>query len=203
MDDIRRSFRAFCLGLFLVAALCLGRPAAAHPMGNFSISHYTRLTAQPGRIALRYVLDFAEIPTVSERDEMGAQGDAAVSDEARRAYLVKKAASLRGGLALTIDGKPAPLTETPVALQFRPGAGGLDTMRVSLDLTAPLPVNGGSHQIAYQDGNYAERTGWKEIVATGSAGMALSGSSVPAVDVSRELTVYPANPTLAPASKDP
>ena len=198
MDDIRRSFRAFCLGLFLVAALCLGRPAAAHPMGNFSISHYTRLTAQPGRIALRYVLDFAEIPTVSERDEMGAQGNAAVSDEARRAYLVKKAASLRGGLALTIDGKPAPLTETPVALQFRPGAGGLDTMRVSLDLTAPLPVNGGSHQIAYQDGNYAERTGWKEIVATGSAGMALSGSSVPAVDVSRELTVYPANPTLAP-----
>ena len=197
MDVFRRSNGAFSSALVLAILFCLGGSAAAHPMGNFSISHYTRLTAQPKQILLRYVLDFAEIPTVSERETMGVQGNAPVSIQASQAYLRAKAASLRDGLTLTVDGKPAVLTETPVALQFRPGAGGLDTMRVSLDLTAPLP-SGSAHQITYQDGNYAERTGWKEIVATGSAGMALSGSSVSAADVSKELTVYPANPTLAP-----
>ena len=194
MVVFRRSCPLFCLAF---TVLCLGRPAAAHPMGNFSISHYTRLTAQPEQILLRYVLDFAEIPTVSEREAMGVQGNAPVSEPASLSYLRDKAATLRDGLTLTVDGKPVPLTETPVALQFRPGAGGLDTMRVSLDLTAPLP-GGTVHRITYQDGNYAERTGWKEIVATGSGGVALSGSSVPVADVSKELTVYPANPTLAP-----
>ncbi len=198
MVAIHRSDRALSLAFLVAAALCLVRPAAAHPMGNFSISHYSRLAAQPKQITLRYVLDFAEIPTVSERDDMGVQGNAPVSEQASQAYLRGKAAVLRDGLTLTVDGKPATLTESPVALQFRPGAGGLDTMRVSLYLTATLPADGKAHQIAYQDGNYAERTGWKEIVATGSTGMALSNSSVPTNDVSKELTVYPANPTLAP-----
>ena len=60
-------------------------------MGNFSISHYTRFEAQPNAITLRYVLDFAEIPTVSEREAMGAQGNAPVSEQASQAYLRAKA----------------------------------------------------------------------------------------------------------------
>ena len=188
-------FSGLCI---LLALLWVGQPVAAHPMGNFSISHYTRLTAQRGWITLRYVLDFAEIPTVTEREAMGAQGNTPVSEQKIQAYLRSKAAALRDGLTMTVDGRTVPLVGTPAALQFRPGAGGLDTMRVSLDLTAPMPADGAAHQITYQDGNYAERTGWKEIVAIGSAGMRLTGSSAPDTDVSKELTVYPANPTLAP-----
>lgn len=197
MDRLPRLPRFFRLSALLMLTACAGHPAAAHPMGNFSISHYTRLEAQPRRIALRYVLDFAEIPTVSERESMGVQGNAPVSGEASQAYLRAKADSLRDGLTLTVDGRPAPLSVTPLTLQFRPGAGGLPTMRLALDLAAPLPP-GTTHRIAYGDGNYAERTGWKEIVAVAGPGVALQGSSVPTVDVSRELTVYPANPTLAP-----
>ena len=197
MVVFHRSCRFFGLCI-LLALLWVGQPVAAHPMGNFSISHYTRLTAQRGWITLRYVLDFAEIPTVTEREAMGAPGNTPVSEQKIQAYLRSKAAALRDGLTMTVDGRTVPLADTPTALQFRPGAGGLDTMRVSLDLTAPMPADGAAHQITYQDGNYAERTGWKEIVATGSAGMRLTGSSAPATDVSRELTVYPANPTLAP-----
>ncbi len=41
------------------------------------------------------------------------------------------------------------------------------------------------------------RTGWKEIVVVGDAAV-LRNSSVPATDLSKELTVYPADPTIAP-----
>ncbi len=197
MDRLRRLPRFFRLSALLMLTACAGHPAAAHPMGNFSISHYTRLEALPRQIALRYVLDFAEIPTVSERESMGVQGNAPVSGEAGQAYLRAKAASLRDGLTLTVDGRPAPLSVTPLTLQFRPGAGGLPTMRLALDLAAPLPL-GTTHRIAYGDNNYAERTGWKEIIAVAGPGAALQSSSVSTLDVSRELTVYPANPTLAP-----
>jgi len=201
MNTSRRSHRFLYCIAFLALASCLGptRPAAAHPMGNFSINHYARFEARPDRIALRYVLDFAEIPTVTERDAMGVSGNAPVPEAASRAYLNAKALTLRDGLMLTIDGQPAPLSVVPVALQFRPGAGGLNTLRVALDLSAPLPARtGAAYTVAYRDNNYGERTGWKEIVAVAGKGMGLQNSSAPSSDVSHELTVYPANPTLAP-----
>ena len=147
-------------------------------MGNFSINHYARLEAQAKQITLRYVLDFAEIPTVTERDAMGVQGNAPVPEAARQAYLRAKALSLRDGLTMTIDGRPVPLDVKPVFLEFRPGAGGLDTMLLVLALTAPLPPAnpGATFQVAYRDNNYAERTGWKEIVATGGDGAAIQNS---------------------------
>ena len=37
--------------------------AAAHPMGNFSVNHFTRLDVSPKGVDVTYVLDLAEIPT--------------------------------------------------------------------------------------------------------------------------------------------
>jgi len=196
-----RSHHFLCYIAFLALALCFcpTRPAAAHPMGNFSINHYAHFEAQTGRITLRYVLDYAEIPTVTERDTMGVSGNAPVPEPASRAYLRAKALSLRDGLALSVDGCPVPLSVTPVALQFRPGAGGLNTMRVVLDLSAQTPARAGAdYAVSYRDTNYAERTGWKEIVAVAGKGVGVQNSSVPSSDQSHELTVYPSNPTLAP-----
>src|SRR5437879_12256014 len=38
-------------------------PLMAHPMGNFSVSHYTRIAVGPRGADVLYVLDLAEIPT--------------------------------------------------------------------------------------------------------------------------------------------
>ena len=60
------------LGRVLLAATAiaaiLGAPprAFAHPMGNFAICHYARITGGPTTIQVHYLLDMAEIPTVSE-----------------------------------------------------------------------------------------------------------------------------------------
>src|SRR5580692_3588507 len=44
--------------LFLAAVIL-----TAHPMGNFSVSHFTRFDVEKKVVKITYVLDLAEIPT--------------------------------------------------------------------------------------------------------------------------------------------
>ena len=46
-----------------LAFTALSLAAMAHPMGNFSINHYSRLHFRQSGVELTYVLDLAEIPT--------------------------------------------------------------------------------------------------------------------------------------------
>ena len=106
MKSVKRAWRielmaAILLFVFLVAP----KPLFAHPMGNFSINHYTRLEVNGDHIAGRYVLDIAEIPTVSEMDRLDANHDGKVSDEERAAYLKAQAVPLGHALSLTVNGR--------------------------------------------------------------------------------------------------
>ncbi len=154
--------------------------AQAHPMGNFAICHYARLQAEPSAVRVRYVIDMAEIPTLTEAETL-KRGQAE--------YLAARATELASGVILTVNGKPAALTLLDSHLRLSPGAGGLGTLKVTLDWLAPSPA--GTRTVTWEDNNYPSRTGWKEIVATGGAGVVLQNSSVPSVDRSRELSVYP------------
>jgi nickel/cobalt exporter len=176
----------------LVGLLAQGA-ALAHPMGNFSINHYARLEVRAERVSLRYILDMAEIPTVSERSAMDADGNGKISGKEQENYLYAKALQLRDGLTLTQNRVRLPLEIRSSALAFRPGAGGLDTLRLTFELIAARPKTSSAAacQIAYQDANFAERTGWKEIVAVAGSGLRLADSSVSAEDRSQELNVYP------------
>jgi nickel/cobalt transporter (NicO) family protein len=49
--------------------LLMPRLAFAHPMGNFSINHYTRIVPQTNSIVLEYIIDMAEIPTFQEMQQ--------------------------------------------------------------------------------------------------------------------------------------
>ncbi|HZQ09044.1 MAG TPA: sulfite exporter TauE/SafE family protein, partial [Anaerolineae bacterium] len=76
---------------------------------------------------------------------------------------------------------------------FLPGTGGLEIMHLSAWLDAPLSLASGSTNIVYQDNNYQERLGWREIIARAGNGIALQNSNVPQTDISQELTTYPAD----------
>ena len=82
--------------------LLLACTAASHPMGNFSVSHYSGVTIERRSVELRYLLDLAEIPTFQEMQQSGITGpdDAHVS-----AYLASKSTELAVGLHLTLNGK--------------------------------------------------------------------------------------------------
>ena len=48
----------------ILLSLSMGVALLAHPMGNFSVSHYTRIGVGPRGADVLYVLDLAEIPTL-------------------------------------------------------------------------------------------------------------------------------------------
>ena len=167
----------------LLTALTAG-VAMAHPMGNFSINHYARIAAYQGRMELRYVIDMAEIPTVSEKSAIAAAG----SDDK---YLSTEASTLVKGLTLSIDGRPASLVLDGSSLEFRPGAGGLQILRIDLRLHA----SGGPGVVDYRDDNFPGRTGWKEIVAPQASA---TGAGFLSTDPTDALMTYPAESLSTP-----
>jgi ABC-type nickel/cobalt efflux system permease component RcnA len=169
-----------------VALLALLAPAAAsaHPLGNFTVNHFTRIEAAGDRLYLRYVLDLAEIPTFQARDEVAAKGE--------EAYGRDLAAEIRDGLSVTIAGRPAALEELGRELTFPDGAGGLETTRLEIVLDAgELPDSQGAVELSFADSNDPDRIGWREVVVVASRGASVSSASVPAESISDELRSYP------------
>jgi ABC-type nickel/cobalt efflux system permease component RcnA len=175
---------------FSIAALALVVPAAsAHPLGNFTINHYTGLRVSPTSVIVDHVTDFAEIPTFSERRAMDTDGDGQVSDSESGAYAQTRCTSLANDLSLAVAGTPAALDLWQLGISFPMGQGS-PTMRLVCVYQAALAS--GSSSIAFADHSFAERQGWREIVVEG-AGVTVSSADVPTTSSSHRLTQYPAD----------
>jgi nickel/cobalt exporter len=176
-------------GLFVAGGLLGGLPAAsAHPLGNFTVNRYSGIVISPGRVEVRYILDMAEIPTFQERTKIDANGDGVEAGAERQEYANAEAAGLLRGLTLTADGAVIRLRVVGASLRYLPGQAGLPTLRVEADFAAELSASG---SVQYRDRNFPGRIGWKEITARSEAGVAVTGSTVPVMSVSRELLAYP------------
>ena len=171
------------------ACLALAPSASAHPMGNFAICHYARLQTDPSDLHIRYVIDMAEIPALTEKETLDSDHNGVVSAAEKANYLAARAAQLASGVTLTVNGKREALTLADSDLRLSPGAGGLETLKVTLDWLVATPS--GSRDITWEDRNYPARTGWKEIVAVSGEGVALQGASAFIFDRSRGLSIYP------------
>ncbi|MEW5986275.1 MAG: high-affinity nickel-transporter, partial [Chloroflexota bacterium] len=84
-----------------------------------------------------------------------------------------------------------PLAEQDRRMEFLPGQGGLETLRLTLQLTAALPSTATDWQADYQDANYPDRLGWSEVIVQPQSGIVLLESTAPMEDSSQELTSYP------------
>jgi ABC-type nickel/cobalt efflux system permease component RcnA len=165
----------------LAALALLPAAAQAHPLGNFTINHLSRVSVGAHRIDVSYTLDQAEIPTFQERGL------------APQAVLARKLAEVRRGLQLTVDGRGAPLTLQPGArITFPPGQGGLPTTRVEVRLSGPT-----GRSVRFSDGTFPGRVGWKEVVAAPGTGTDVR-SSVPASDPTNGLRHYPSDLLKSP-----
>jgi nickel/cobalt exporter len=192
---VRRRFLSAFAVLAILAGFALPAAAAAHPLGNFTINHYAALRVGPTSIALDIVVDFAEIPAFQERIRIDADADGSVSEAEIDAARGSECEALQPSLALTVDELPIQLTLLEAGLAFPAGAGGVPTLRVVCQLRADLA--GGLPDgavVAFADGSYPDRIGWREIVVIGD-GMTIEGvdgAAPPASsDVSARLTTYP------------
>ena len=195
--------RRLCSILSLVLLLGLCRLAAAHPMGNFSVNHYSKIALEGDRIRIRYFIDLAEIPTFQELQQANIATTAIdPHSEAVINYVAARGADLGRGLALDIDNQPVILHLVSSGVIFPPGAGGLPTMKMGFVYEAAYPpisptVDRQHATLHYADNNYPGHSGWKEIVAQTSAGSLLQ-SSVPSTDRSGELSNYPTDLLTSP-----
>jgi ABC-type nickel/cobalt efflux system permease component RcnA len=171
-----------------VMSVAVAIPALAHPLGNFTINHYSRVELVGDQARVLYVLDLAEIPTFQEKQR--------IADDST--YLGRQVEKLSQNLILTVDGKPLPLKMTDHSMQFLPGQGGLQTERLEVSLVGASALPKGQHQAVYRDNNFQGRLGWKEIVVQASAEAQLTNSSVPAASVSQELRKYPQDMLTSP-----
>jgi ABC-type nickel/cobalt efflux system permease component RcnA len=177
--------------VFALSVILSADAATAHPLGNFSISHYTAIRVGKDSVELKYIIDMAEIPTFQEIQESGIVPQA--GDASLKTYLARKAAALRNGLALEFEGKAVSLQVDSQEVIFPAGAGGLPTMKIGVVYKAGIDMNSktGEGSLNYRDGNFPGRAGWKEIVALGESGVRLLNSSVPEIDRSAQLSNYP------------
>lgn len=172
----------FCLSL-IVGIL------TAHPMGNFSISHYAKFETAARGMELTYALDLAEIPTFELLRDWKLER---TSDTAQlQGKALEQARTWAANLAITVDGKPVQGVVKSAEYVIADGAGNLPVMRI----TAKVAIDAAGGRVEYEDRNFAERAGWKEIVI---AGTAIAKASHSAKDISNGLTAYPEDPTVAP-----
>src|SRR5205809_900456 len=156
--------------LGVTAGLVVPALAAAHPLGNFTINHYTGIRVEPDRVLLDVVIDEAEIPAFQARLDFDTDGDGEVSDAETDAGRGPACQKLVPSLTLSVDGTAQALTVAEAGLAFPPGVGGLSTMRLVCEFTTSLAAPLGSNStLVYADGSFPDRLGWREIVVSGSA----------------------------------
>jgi nickel/cobalt exporter len=191
MTNKQQFIHLFLAGWLMAGWFLAPEPSLAHPLGNFSISHYTGLWLERDAVELRYVLDMAEIPTFQTIQETGIVPE--VGHSSASGYLARQAEVLQDGLRLEVNGQRLRLEGVSSAVLFPPGAGGLPTLKLGLQYRARLDTTADDtiHHLHYQDSNFPGRTGWQEIIAVAGPGITLIRSSVPDTDRSRALTDYP------------
>lgn len=184
-------------------ALWVAVITTAHPLGNFTISHYTRIETGVDRVRLRYVVDYAEIAAFQELQSADTDSDGAFSEAEKSAWLARSVQQWLNGLRLTANGQPLALRAVKQSLTLPPGAAKLPTLRIECELEAPLAaaLNTTSAKFALTDANHADRQGWHEIVVLPVAGVTVFDSTAFGNGVTDELKTYPEDRLMAPLNE--
>lgn len=183
--SVRRLARSVMLA---VAIAALPSVAAAHPLGNFSINHYARVTVAMGTIAVDLVIDLAEIPTIDALPSLDTDSDGFAEPDELVDGADPACRTRAADLRVAVDGQQVPLAVEDSTIALAPGAGGLQTMRITCVLAGTIGHFTAATSVAIADAGDPDRIGWREIVVRGD-GVTIDPDATR--DVSRALTAYP------------
>lgn len=192
--------RALATGILTAAlsatALGMSPTAVAHPLGNFTVNHYTGLIVHADRIDSIAVVDRAEISAAQERPHVDRDDNGVVDETERRAHARAGCASLAEDLRVDVEATTVTWKIATAGFTYHPGEGGLETSRLHCALTADANLEAPT-DITVRTHYDSQRIGWHEITARG-LGVTLTDSTVPATSVTDELRRYPQDPLAAP-----
>lgn len=176
--------RRIALGLTALCgafAVLISAPATAnaHPLGNFTVNRYAGIELAGSEIYVRYALDLAEIPTYQ------------LGDEVRRPDYARLLART---LTLTLDGQRVPLRVVERRSTARPGAGGLETLRLDVVYRGP----GTGTELAFEDTSFPGRIGWREVTITARDGARVLETEAAVTSASDLLREYPTDQLSSP-----
>jgi nickel/cobalt transporter (NicO) family protein len=182
--------RTAILGMVLLTMFCFVPVVSAHPLGNFTINHFTEIQVNPGYIRVDFVLDMAEIPTFQEISVLDVNHNGKADPDELAGYPERQCALIGSQLELGRNNSPVALKLENASIAFPPGAGGLPTLRLSCNYHSSAVQFQSQDQLTFQDHSYSDRLGWREMIVTAQGGVTLSGSYA-AQSVSNRLTSYP------------
>jgi nickel/cobalt exporter len=184
------------VGAVILMTALAAPPAGAHPLGNFTINRFAGLEVGTHSVTIHYVVDMAEIPTLQTAQGIDMNADRALSAEELDTFASRFADEIRGNMDLTADGEAVPLTVNEAGARLTGGQGGLDVLRVELSFGGWL--NEAQTTLQFNDANYTDRIGWKEVVAFTRDGQGIESSTVPAASSSDSLRHYPRDLLASP-----
>ena len=192
--------KSYIFTAIFIFALAL--TAAAHPLGNFSVNHYSRIEVEKSKIKVRAVLDMAEIPTFQATQTIDGDKDGVISQTELNAYADKITPEYISNLTLSIDGNPIELRPTAKNISQPLGAGNLPTLRIEWDLFGDLPnAETSISRLKFENKNGAERVGWNEIVVGRVSGINIFDSTAYGSGASEELKSYPQESLTSPLTE--
>lgn len=186
MKQMKRVISILILVLIAVFAV----DTLAHPLGNFTVNQYSRIEAGTSRISIRQVIDLAEIPTFQESDLIDTNKDGVMSEPELNSYVESITPGYIANLGLYLNNAPLDLRVVKTNAALTAGAGNLQTLKITWDLEADAAA-GESNQVRFENKNYADRTGWNEIVVAGAGGVSVYNSSAYGSGITDELRAYP------------
>lgn len=185
--------------IFLILiAILFSRFVEAHPMGNFSISHYSRLEYIKDGILLTHVVDMAEIPSYQEMEFLDTDHNSKISDPEKSRFAERISNQLLPNLKVNINYANLTFKIQNRWLEVRPGAGDLPTFVIHCTYFAEVPASiiRNVNTLKFADQNFLERSGWREIVIKRDSGFAsINLPSDIYMDRSKGLSKYPTDPT--------
>ena len=185
-----------------ILIFALAAAAAAHPLGNFSVNHYSRIEVEKSQVKVRAVLDMAEIPTFQATQVIDSDKDGAISQGELDAYAEKITPDYIANLTLSVDGSPIELRPTATNISQPVGSGNLPTLRIEWNLTGDLPdAETSISRLKYENKNGVERIGWNEIVVGRVSGINIFDSTAYGSGASEELKSYPQESLTSPLTE--
>ncbi len=152
----------------------------AQYFGNFSVSHFTRLGVSAKGVQVTYILDLAEVPTFKMLRDWKLDAKSPQPELERKA--AEQAQEWAKGLEFRAAGKVVQPQFASAAVRIRARADGQAIARI----TSTFELPGVQSPLEFEDHNFPDRYGWKEIAIAPGAGAQIVTASQGSDDADHE-----------------